>query len=55
MGTSTAWSKFPHRSFKDGSNGCVIPKNVFDKEFSINISVEKNKMTIVYGNKARNM
>ena len=55
MGTKTVWSKFPKGSYKEGQNGCVIPRNVFDKELTIDLSVEKNKLTIVYVNKARNM
>ena len=55
MGTKTVWAKFPQNSYKEGQNGCVIPRNVFDKEFTLDLKVEKNKLTIVYGNKARNM
>ena len=55
MGTKSVWAKFPEKSYKEGQNGCTIPRNVLDAEFQVNLKVEKNKLSIVYGNKARSM
>ena len=55
MGTKSVWAKFPEKSYKEGQNGCTIPQKVLDAEFQMNLKVEKNKLSIVYGNKARSM
>ena len=54
MGTGAAWKDIPNQ-LKDGTNGCIIPKELINKEFTISFHSQDAMLDVYIGDKARTM